>query len=212
MTVTVGVHGFQFDPGDKKNDPAVRLWPLWERIVEPIGEFVGFGWYSYPVGPAAVLRAWRRGHWNRYYAAWAEAEAAAARLCATVHTLGVCNLMGHSLGTRVILLALERQPNLPVRKVLLISGADSVAHALKVGRAVRVPTTNIVVPADDVLDYPGEWFTPKLGPEPVIGRTPIGPRVGPHWRDVVLADGLADDHWDAYADARNWDVLREALR
>lgn len=210
VTDTIGVHGFQYDPKDSKG-AAITLWPLWAEICRPIGGFLGLGWYSYPVGPKAVWRAWKGGHWNRYYAAWADTSVAAGRLGQLIRQHGECNLMAHSLGSRVVLLALEREPNLPVKKVLLISGADSADHALKVGPGLKCQVTNIVVPEDDVLDKLGEWFTPELGQENVIGRTMMGKKIGPHWKDVKLPKRKADDHWDAYRDPRNWEVLRAAL-
>lgn len=213
MTDTVGVHGFQYDPKDR-NGADRNLWPLWAEICRPVGGFLGFGWYSYPVGPKAVWRAWKGGHWNRYYAAWADTDLAASRLGEFIRDLGrPVNLMAHSLGARVVLSALHHEPALPVRNVVLISGADSVDHALEVGPglAFRCRVTNIVVPEDDVLDNLGEWFTPKLGQEAVIGRTMLGKKIGPHWTDVKMPKRKADDHWDAYRDPLNWNVLRAAL-
>lgn len=207
--LTVGIHGFGFDPA--KGTAAKTLWPIWSQIAAP-GEFLGFDWYSYPPRPGALARAWGQGCWNRYYAAWAETKQAASSLCAVVRELsGPCNLMAHSLGTRVVLRALEMEPDLPVASALLISGADSVAHATKVGRGLKVPVLNVVVPRDDVLGLLGRLFTPTLGCEEVIGRRPIGSVVGGHWRDVILDDPRTDDHWDAYRRPENWPVLRQAL-
>lgn len=208
--LTIGVHGFQHDLGSAERE----VWPVWRKIVEPVGRFIGFGWYSYPAGPAHVIRAWQEGHWNRYYAAWHRAAGTASeRLRREIAAAGeTVNLLAHSLGSRVVLAALARDPKLPVRNVVFLSGADSTSHACSVAEHLTdISFTNVVVPGDDVLGVMGRLFTPTLGFEEVIGRQPIGGRVGPHWRDVVFTGEKDDDHWDAYRREEHWPLIREAL-
>ena len=121
------------------------------------------------------------------------------------------SLMAHSLGSRVVLAALEHDPKLPVERALFMSGADSTKHAEAVARTVpKVKFTNFVVPGDGTLGLLGRLFTPTLGWEEVIGRQAIGGRIpAGNWRDVRLE--RADDHWDAYKDEAYWPLIREAL-
>ncbi len=205
----VGVHGFGYAPGEPGSDPREDLWPAWRALVHP-QPFIRFGWYSYPFGPRHLWRAWRSGRWNRYYAAWDETRAAAERLADLVERTGPCAVVAHSLGTRVALLALEGRPDLPVVRLALLSGADTVEHALEVGPQLRCRVTNFVVPRDDVLGLLGRTFTPRLGFEDTIGRHRLAGRVGPHWRDEVLRN--ADDHWDVYRDERYHPLIRLAVR
>lgn len=230
MTYVIGVHGFQYDPAgdDPDNDPWNKLYPLWRRMVvgEPPGDpyvdgFHGHGWYSAPLGARYVWRAWRAGYFNRYYHAWdlAVAEGRVLREVIRWHVKGghgPVALVAHSLGSRVVLAALNTDDveiTECVARVLLLSGADSRAHALAVAPRLRCPVLNVVVHDDRVLGVAGRYGTPKIGAEPVIGRTGLRnlglSGVPDLWYDLHLTE--ADDHWDAYEDRRYWPGYRAFL-
>lgn len=203
--ITIGVHGFGFDPDSPDDNPNENLYPLWAKMVD--GPFYGLAWYSCPVGWKHVARAWRSGYPIRYYYAWQLAIEQAARLRGVIRwraeeTGREVNLLGHSLGSRVILAALASRRELPVNRVLLLSAADSRAHAKSVAPYIRnCEILNVVVKDDGVLSVPGRWLTPKRGREPVIGYSGLPDSPG-FWHDVELPE--AKDHWDAYEDRRNW--------
>jgi pimeloyl-ACP methyl ester carboxylesterase len=209
-TVTLGVHGFQYEPQapNKEDDPRHILYPRWSRELREVGDFEGYEWYSYPKTWDAWCKAAEEGYPIRYYAAWDKAETKAAwgvigRVRGLSQTYGKVNLIGHSLGTRVILCAIEQCPDLPINKVVLLSGADTVKHAESV--RVKCPVLNVIVEEDDVLGYLGRWFSPELGPEATIGRNEVK---GFHnWRP----EG-ADDHWDAWRTSSYWEKYREFLK
>ena len=213
--ITIGVHGFQYDVNSKvdEDNPEKSLWPTWSKQISP---FIGFNWYSYPKGFDSIGKAWAKGQFNRYYAAWRDAEKLAApRLVSDIMKCADAgqdhiNLIGHSLGTRVILCAMEQtRGQLPVDRILLLSGADTVDHASKVAPLLNCEVMNVAVKDDGVLKHLGRWFTPELGMEDTIGRHAVAPAGVDAWVDWFPED--ADDHWDAWKTEEYWKEYRKFL-
>ncbi len=224
MTRLFLVHGFGFDPEDPDHDPNLDLYPRWDAMAHR--DTIPFAWYSVPPGIRHVLRSWRRGHWNRYYYAWKLAEEAGARLCRSLERGGLADIICHSLGSRVVLCALER---CMARRVLIFNGADECDHARQVA-AMRpgVQFYNVMVKSDDVLDLLGEWFSPRLGHAAVIGAK--GLKGLGNWTDIPLDDKKfiakardhgyrlrgdnpkeIGDHRESYDWEPNWKLWRDLL-
>lgn len=193
MTLIVGVHGFGYDPTNESDSPK-KLYRDWQRHVSPFS-FRGFEWYSYPMGfrPGAILKAWSKGHLHRYAAAWTEAIRAGDRLARYLNGVPKkCHLVAHSLGARVVMRAAGQARN--VERILLLSGSDSTHHAYQQAHHTDAEILNVIVPDDDILEWPGSWFTPKFGRERIIGYHGFH---APNARNIELK--AANTHWDAYA-------------
>lgn len=194
MKPIVGVHGFGYEPAEMSNDPHLTLYEGWREKSQPHA-LIGFGWYSYPFGLRHTLRAWMQGYLHRYSAAWNKAIKEAPRLADVTFGLQQsCFVIAHSLGTRLVLEALRYEHN--IEKIVLLSGSDSVPHARKCVAGTDVQILNVIVPADDVLEWPGSWFTPTFGRERIIGYHGF-----PSYDNVTEVElGEATSHWDAYSE------------
>ncbi len=108
---------------------------------------------------------------------------AADRLAALARRIGPCNVIGHSLGTRVVLLAAQK--GAPFQRALLLSGAEMTSVARKVSEQTETHYLNALCRTDDVINLMAENFTPggrgsAIGHDGVVGRA--------RWRNVVLDD------------------------
>ena len=209
-SITIGVHGFQYDPEstNPKDDAWGELYPIWSKELGDCTEFVGFEWYSYPMDFKGFTNAWAKGCYNRYLAAWKDSEdKAAPALIKMIEEIGKpVNIIAHSLGTRVVLCAIEQSGGkLPIEKIILLSGADTVKHANQVKYLIKAPVLNVTCEEDDVLGYLGKWFSPDLGPSATIGRNEVK-----GWDNIHLIN--SDDHWDSYKTPSYWDMYRNFLK
>ncbi len=234
----IAVHGFGFDPRKPvghKDNPETRLYPLWRRMLER--EVTGYAWYSVPPGVGRLWEAWTssrwdRINWNRYYYAWHLAHAEAPRLCERVSTAGgPVDLICHSLGSRVVLSALEHGCH-NVRRVILLDGAEHCRDAFKVARArPEVEFLNIVVRTDGVLRWLGSLLSPRIGWHTTIGQRGLGRDAPANWLEIVLDDRdwqdwgrtkgwvlrgnnrwSLGDHWYSYEWRGNWPLYRQFLK
>ncbi len=236
---TIAVHGFGFDPDSDKHSPFRRFIPELRTALET-EDLNCFAWFSVPMGGRGYLRTWWR--WppmlHRYRLAWSLSDAAATDLALEIARRAGrgerMSLVGHSLGTRVILLALAQldvQLLPTVHRVLLLNGAALQRDALTV-MAFRgepfPPVLNVAVRSDDVLKRLGERFVPGRGH--CIGCRGLN-GVGQVWRDAFLDDAdlrarargrrgweLAGDnpksigdHFFSYRNAGNWPLYRAWL-
>jgi len=178
----IGVHGFEFDPTILEEAPT-ELYKLWAS--ESRGPFIGHEWFSVPFSFKNVWGAWKTGHRGCYHWAWDLAIAERERLRSVIRYQAEVYgkdvvLVGHSLGSRVILAALNTPTPLPVKRVLFFSGADSCSHARGVLPNLRAEVLNVIVEDDKTLKWPGEWLSPKLGHQDVIGLDGLG-RINGHF-------------------------------
>lgn len=238
----VAVHGFNYDPADVggANDPR----PWFEDMAGLLDrEVLGFAWYSCPVGfrlarpvystlqtARAFAAAWLRGKLHPYRDAWSRAEVEAKRLAAFIAEQPTpVDLVAHSLGTRVALLALPLVRS-RVRRVVFFNGAELIRHAgERAASSSPANFLNLVVTGDQVLGLLGSRFSGEAD-APCIGRA--GLDVPPvNWRDLVLDDpGTRDrarrfygwtirgndpadpwDHGESYRFAGNVDPVRAFL-
>lgn len=220
----VAVHGFMYDPADVggPNDPA----PWFEEMAAITGRPVlGFAWYSCPVGfrpshpirstlqtARAFLAAWFRGKLHPYRDAWTRAEKEADRLADFITALAdPVDLVAHSLGTRVALLALPKVAG-RVRRVVFFNGAELARNAgPRAEASAPALFLNMVVETDTVLELLGSRFGGD-GNGPCIGR--VGLDVAPaNWGDLDLCDPAVVSHarrlhgWTIRGDAPHdaWD-------
>ena len=146
----VFVHGFRYDPRSPgPNHPEHETYPLWREMLGREDDVVPFEWFSHP----SIANAWRHKRWNRYRRAWDLAEEASAFLA---HTLTdyeqPIDIVCHSLGSRVTMLALHRWHGRAAR-VLILNGAEYSTTGRDT--AMLCPTVrfyNVVVREDDVLN------------------------------------------------------------
>ena len=238
MSKIILVHGFGFDPEhDGKHNPYTGVFPeLREALAVPGAE--GFGWYSVPLSVKGLWHAWGRAprRWNRYRKAWDYSSFAATTLAGQLsrHDEPV-SLVGHSLGTRVVLQAIDQLPPQigHVDRVLLLNGAEFARNARPVALRHRdIRFTNIAVETDDVLDVLGDKFAPGrrghcIGQLGLKAERENDPLPG-NWCDIFLDDietrDLAfnqrdwiiegdnprsyQDHWYSYRWRGNWPMLR----
>ena len=226
---TLFVHGFQYDPKSTGRDnPHVHTFPRWRKML-PEGEVLYHSWFSVPLTKANVWRAWRYGHrWNRYRWAWDLAEAEGAVLARRRMSMSSPpNIVCHSLGSRVVLKALEM--GMPASRVLLLNGAEYQVQGLRIARMRKdVEFFATVVPEDDVLNKLGR-FAPGWGGN-FVGNTPHLGR-GSNWTDLPLDDEIfqikllgshgwrvagdnpdqAGDHWYSFEHEDNWPLYRAIL-
>ena len=236
---TVMVHGFRYNPRAKSTDNPHWSGPLgeagsfvrWRRDLVPGA--IGFGWYSVPFGFCGVLKSWRHGRYNSYRWAYdlaAEASLALARMILACER--PCNILCHSLGSSVVLRAMESDNALPVSNVVFMNGAELSSRAYSVAKACpHTRFVNLIVREDDVLRLLGSVAIPdgKLY-SAVIGRNGLDGKSLSNWVSVVLdhaevqdwgldhgwqlcgdnPDSIGD-HWYTYKHKGNHGLIRAAL-
>lgn len=192
------VHGFNFDPDkpgdDNPHDTVYREWRQWF----PRREVVEFSYYSGAGGFRALLRAARAGYRGVYRWAYSKlAVDAAEKLFQQATDIGPCDVVCHSLGTRVVLDAAAR--GAPFERVVMLGGAETVPVAQQAALdAGDTQFLNVMSTTDDILDILGEHFSPGDS-RSVIGADGI-PGI-PNVKNVVLDDEEVQ-HWATAA--RNW--------
>ncbi len=237
----VAVHGFMFRDDDGQDDPDRVFWP---EIVTAFGQAVEmWTWYSVPFGihpetPLAsflqTVRAWAgswgRGYLHPYRYAWALSTDAGDRLGKHLRARHAVTgervtLVGHSLGSRVVLRAAAMAPQ-TVERILLLSGAELQQNAAVLAGLLPVPILNVATREDDVLRILGAHCAGD-GDGACIGQAGLGDDAPANWLDLFLDDlntqavgrklgwdlqgdqpGEWGDHWHCYRHAGNWPALR----
>jgi hypothetical protein len=193
----VMVHGFRYDPRARSIDNPhwhgrlgeAGSFVRWHRDLIPDRPSLGFGWYSVPAGFGSVLRAWYHGRYNTYRWAYDLADEAGKALAQVIlATDGPCDLLCHSLGSRVVLRALRAEASLPIENIVFMNGAELSDTAYLTALAnLHIRFVNLVVDEDDVLSKLGSIFAPKGGLyASVIGRSGLDGETLSNWIDVVL--------------------------
>lgn len=217
------VHGYKYDPGVNDHDnPHLSIFYNWTGNLGT--STFGFGWYSVPgridLGYAlvryvkSILEAWLHGHRNTYKYAWRLASRSGPvlgmvldALSSEMHVSGAAGIewtiVAHSLGTKVVLGALNDYPNIPVKRVLFLNGAATCNQALVVARKCRnTEFINVVVKSDDVLRVFGKNFTGDGLGKRVVGWDGLGVLATPNWTEFVL-DSPEVQHW---AEQNDWNI------
>lgn len=204
---TVFVHGYNYDitGGD---DPDV-VYNYWRQFSRP--SYYPFTWQS----KIGLIDAWKAGHLNTYYWAWWRAISVSSGLIRDItNNASPVDIICHSLGSRVVLHALQGIPNGKVKRVLIFNGADSVDHARISAERTDAEIMSVQTKEDRVLRYLGTMFTPKLGKESVIGYN--GMKNPPsNWKETWLserADGPGiKDHDFTFKNPELWPMWRSFL-
>ncbi len=156
------VHGYAFDPGKPgKYNPNETIFPQWKAALPESREIIPFSYYS-AGGPSkfrTTMRAWSNGYRDPYRWAYSKLAVDAAKKLAERCSSGSYDVVCHSLGTRVVLLAQSMGAKL--NRIVMMGGAEMVPIAR---RAVLLhPATqylNVMSFTDDILDLMAEHFTP----------------------------------------------------
>lgn len=222
------VHGFRYDPKSIKDNPHTSTFLLWNEMLQADNRSYGFGWYSVPMGPRGLFRAWRNRHRNTYRYAWDLALSASTALATLVAP--EADIVCHSLGSRVVMQCLKTRPDLKPRQVLIFNGAEYAFEGLAVAKAH--PDTeffNIIVKTDAVLSVFGAHAAPGIFMGGVLGLSGV-PDAPSNWHDIVLdseevkewgrENGMflegdnpsqISDHWYSFKWAGNWPLYRRIL-
>ncbi len=187
MLPVIFVHGYQFDPDIQgTHNPNTQLYPIWRDMLGEGAVCYQFSWYSVPPGYKNVLKAWKSGHWNTYRYAWALAENASYTLSSLIYDVGQCNILCHSLGSRVVLSAIRRVGMInKIKRVLILSGAEYSDTGSRIAtKHPDIDFFNTVVPADDVLNRLA-MFAPPLFKYGFLGSDGVD-NPPTNWMDIHL--------------------------
>jgi hypothetical protein len=239
----VMIHGFRYHASSLDTDNAHRsTFRHWRTDILSSRHTIGYAWWSCPGGmfspfrhASSVATAWCHGRYNTYRYAWDLAAAAGWQLVRSIALMEIgkpIDMMAHSLGSRVVLAALRANPDLPVRRVVLLNGAELSRSAHETALLCpKVRFINMMVATDDVLRIFGSLFAPGSLYAPCVGRAGLGEAAPKNWLDVQLdspalqrwaADhGWPDvqgdnpkcalDHWFSHKHPGNWPLIRAAL-
>lgn len=209
------IHGYNFNlvKGDDPEDQ-YKYW----REFSPDINIIPFKWQSTPA--RGVWGAWKDGSWNTYHWAWRRATEVARIVAYIIREHESVDIVCHSLGSRVAYEAMKMEP-LRVRKVLTMDGADSAVHAkeciLAAYEAGGKPEVYCILSReDDILQYLGQVFTPKIGLEGVVGYHGLGEKPHPPgWHEIDIteeADGVGwGDHSEVFTNEVFWPRWRAIL-
>lgn len=240
QALTYLTHGFDHRPGDPKNDPAREggVFPLWRSRL-PDYALREFPWDSGLLF-RDVFKAWWNRHLSTYSWAYNDlAVAAAKRLVADAERQQEpLDIIAHSLGSRVVLLALNVRPRL-FRRVVFFNAAETVSQAAPIiAKNKGVRFLNLCVRSDDVLDKCAGWFSPRwIGKERILGQDGLpglfkDPDLSRRVYQIFLDDPDTQelyrikegwdiqgdnpksigDHWFSYIHEDNWHLPRRFLK
>ncbi len=183
MKPVIFVHGYNFDPVSVEDDPIAGVYREWEPQLSDRSISM-FTYYS-AGGKWPILKAWAAGYRNTYRWSYSKlAVEAAGKLCDLAKAIGPCDVVCHSLGSRVTLKAAVK--GAPFERVVILGGAEMVPDARRMANLSRnVQYLNVMSTTDDVLSLMAEHFTPgtaraAIGHDGVLGV--------PNWRNAVLDD------------------------
>lgn len=171
----VFVHGYNHDPQDPLHSPSRSpdgFFNVCSQIFKG-GWHVPLPWYSGRQFKDS-FRAWKAGRLTTYSWAYNDLADDAAQKLLDMQTTLMPDVICHSLGSRVVLRALEVRPN-AFRRVIFLNGAETVKVAAPI--IENSPWTrflNVHVSTDDVLGKMGAWFEPEFGKHHCIGYRGIG--------------------------------------
>ncbi len=168
-------HGYNSNP-DSKNpedrpDSQQREFAmaLHEHQTEP------FNWYSSIQGNfKCMFNAWCAGYPTTYHHAYQELALKAADAFLYKYAgQDKLNVFAHSLGSRVVLAAIDKAPE-KFERVCFINAAERVSVALPIlQRATNIKILNCCVKEDDVLDKAAGYMSPGRGKERILGQDGI---------------------------------------
>lgn len=195
--VVAMVHGFRFAPGAgqhcpfghifaiepdaahlRRRDAKLVSWPRHLGLGGAAGLAIAFGWPARG-GLAAV---------NHRAALAGAALAQLAAMIAQIDPAKQLDIIAHSLGARAALAALPHAQAGHLRRLILLSAAETRAPALRALRSAAggcVQVINVTTRENDVFDFIYEWGV-RLGTDTAIGQG-LGCAM-PNWLNLQLDD------------------------
>lgn len=189
------IHGYKYDPnGADTNNPHATIFKTWREQLEGFS-VVDYGWFSVPSTWSNLVKSWKKGHYTRYRWAWQLAKEESTNLVNVINKIGPCNIIAHSLGTRVALQAIKNGAN--VKTALFLNGAEysSTAKIIAMNRP-SVQFHNMYVYEDDVLAKAGRFAPPLFKDDIFIGQRGLQVRLH-NWLDYQL-DSEERQEWGKY--------------
>lgn len=231
------VHGFRYDPLDKgDNNPHNTTFPEWRKNIIQDASAFGFGWWSCPGGKkllSSTFKAFRAGRWNTYRYGWDLAEEAGEVLAKIIsRSEKPVTLLCHSLGSRVVMSAIAYDKTLPIKRVVLMNGAELKINALYIAKErSHIKFYNLVVRGDDMLSKFGALFAPGDLYSITVGQAGLGNSAPRNWEDINMDSPLIKrwatimgwpdvqgnnprgyfDHWWTIKHPGNWPLIRALL-
>lgn len=227
MLPVILIHGYLYDPKATNTDnPHTTLFKRWR---EQLKDFyvVDHGWFSAPSTFNNLFKAWEAGYYNRYRWAWHLAKLEADYLINVIEDIGECNIIAHSLGTRVALQAIRKKAN--VNTAIFLNGAEYSSTARNIAELSSTQFHNMYVHEDDVLSKAGRLAPPFFKDDIFIGQTGLGVRLN-NWKDYQLDSEQTQlwgknrgydlrgdnpnsigDHWYSQTWLPNWELYRDIL-
>ncbi len=238
------VHGFRYDTRSRgDNNPHNSTFKHWRKNILKDTTAYGFGWWSCPGGirlSSSLVKAIINKRWNTYRYAWDLAEDAGKALAKIIaQSSGPVTPLCHSLGSRVVLSAIDYDKELPIYRVVLMNGAERGENALRIAEnRPHIKFFNLVVRNDEVLKKFGAIFAPRNDPRTMgwptrycIGQNGLGVFAPSNWIDIDLdslavktwgkSKGWPDvqgdnpngyfDHWWTHKHEGNWPLIKALL-
>jgi len=227
MLPVILINGYKYDPiATNKNNPYTTLFKEWRKQLKEF-HVIDYGWFSVPLSLTNVLKAWSNGHYNTYRWAWHLAKKESNSLFSVIEDIGECNLIAHSLGTRVALQAIKNKAN--VHTAIFLNGAEYSDTAANIAELSQTNFHNMYVKTDDVLKRLGKFAPPFFGNDIFIGQAGLKIKLN-NWKDYQLdsektrlwgkqkgydlrgdnPNSIGDHHY-SYTWTPNWELYRDIL-
>lgn len=191
MIPIILIHGFLYDPTTtNKDNPHATLFREWRKQLEGFS-VIDYSWFSVPATINNLFKAWSNGYPTRYRWAWGLAKDEANRLTNLISGLEECNIIAHSLGTRVALQAIKKKAN--IHTAIFLSGAEYSSTASIIAENSKTQFHNMWIREDDVLAKLGRFAPPFFGNDIFIGQAGLGIKLD-NWKDYQL-DGKECQEW-----------------
>jgi pimeloyl-ACP methyl ester carboxylesterase len=227
MLPVVLVHGYKYDPtATNENNPHATIFKKWRKQLKGYS-VIDYGWFSVPLTVCNIFKSWSNGCYNTYRWAWRLAKEESNKLEDVINDIGECNIIAHSLGTRVALQAIKNKAN--VHTAIFLNGAEYSNTAANIAELSQTNFHNMYVKTDDVLRKVGRFAPPFFGDDIFIGQAGLQVRLD-NWKDYQLDSkktqlwgknkgyDLRGDNPDSIGDhgyshtwLPNWELYRDIL-